>query len=525
MLAVSIVMNCPIIAQNQPQSEEYTYGVFSHLPSSANYQRAKAYLDSAGFNIIVDGIVPDTTTTLNQSLIGIKENSPEDYIAYYSKGYYSKWEAENEEFAFGKVWFKHPYKIGTTHYNHYVLGQVETHQGSVCWATQREAGYWIDSVLWGPHYHQDKEYDFSFEKSKITYIASYRLAFSNIPQKSLDTEVCRLKVTYSYRYGEYPDTHIVVRELSSKTLRVGDFPSDESFRNFTISYQLPDRPTVKDRRLPENWIASADTVFEDDVPLSGVEFKLEWSGIGKLFIDYVEVYDSLVWGDDFIDPLRRELIINNIKTYAINHQNITKLRHWFVNDESNSIDTYLPMRIVDSLVNTVTAGKNTITEIYPHWRGELNGEHHLKQFVQISNTKKLMIDMYPAYVDQPYWKGIDFLRKSLQWAWEAQPNFWYVAQAFGQQKDETYCQWRRINATELNASLLLALSHGAKGIFFWHYQPNYSNGIVAICDSQIVYFSALLDSLDRPTELYDYIRFNFTPRINGKLQGTINYKL
>ncbi|BDQ02441.1 hypothetical protein [Ignavibacterium sp.] len=174
-----------------------------------------------------------------------------------------------------------------------------------------------------------------------------------------------MKVTYSYRYGVFPDTHIVVIPLNEKLLRVRDFPADSSFRNFTISYQLPDGYIIRDRRMPENIIPSADTLYEDDVVLSGIEFKLEWSGIGKLYIDYVEVYDSTVWGDGFINPLRRDSTINKIKNMAQQYGTISKLKYWYVNDEPNSIDTYLPMRIVDSLVNTVTPGKNTITEIYP----------------------------------------------------------------------------------------------------------------------------------------------------------------
>ncbi|BDQ02440.1 hypothetical protein [Ignavibacterium sp.] len=43
-----------------------------------------------------------------------------------------------------------------------------------------------------------------------------------------------------------------------------------------------------------------------------------------------------------------------------------------------------------------------------------------------------MIDHYPAYTGQAYWEGLDYLQNSLQWAWEAQPNFWYVAQDLGQ---------------------------------------------------------------------------------------------
>lgn len=410
----------------QSQSDDFTYGVFSHLNTSWNYQNAKAYLDSAGFNYIIDGIIPDTTTALNQNLIGIKESSPQDYIAYYSKGYYSRWEAENNNFAFLRVGFKHPQKDWIPPY---LYGQVETFRQADCWATQRDIGHRVDSVLWGPHYHQDKKYDYGFwdPNPKITYIASYRMAFSNIPQKEPNAIVCTLKVTYSFAYDSLVNGTVkrFFEEvlLTQKVLTVGNFPSDSSFKQFNLTYQLPDGYALKSTKLLDNYNNSAGRIYYDDVPESGIQFKLDWSGIGKLYIDYVEVYDSTVWGQDFMmNPQQREITVNRIKNMAQQYGDISKLKYWYVNDEPNSIDTYLPMRIVDSLVNTVTPGKNTITEIYPNWRGEFNGEHHLKQFVQLSNTKKLMIDHYPAYTGQAYWEGLDYLQNSLQWPGKHNPT-------------------------------------------------------------------------------------------------------
>ncbi|MFN3693588.1 MAG: hypothetical protein ACK4UV_01155, partial [Ignavibacterium sp.] len=170
----SIIISTAIHSQEQPQNPDFTYGVFSHLNTSGNYQNAKAYLDSAGFNYIVDGIV----TGINQRLIAVKESSPQDYISYYSKGYYSKWEAEWDEFAFGRVGLKHPHKNADPNIG-YLYGQVETFRQADCWATQRDIGHRVDSVLWGPHYHQDKKYKYLFwdPDPAITYIASYRMAF------------------------------------------------------------------------------------------------------------------------------------------------------------------------------------------------------------------------------------------------------------------------------------------------------------------------------------------------------------
>ncbi|MBK7378524.1 MAG: T9SS type A sorting domain-containing protein [Ignavibacteriales bacterium] len=503
-----------LFAQETPSSSEFPFGVFSHIGN----QQEVDLLQQAGMNYIVDG-VNDLTQNLSVNLMGVKEDSPQDYITYYSKGYYNKWEAERDTFFFLETGFKHSHNGST-----YLYGHVEEYLGADCWVTDDGINFQVNDVLWGPNYHQDKNYVFNWDTNKIDYTAAYRIAFNNIAQNIDTSSVCRLKVTYTYKWTNGVEEGTVTIPLAERILKVSDFPTD-SFYTFPLTYHLPDGylPNATGK-FPEENIQQGDTIFYDDYILQGVEFKLDWFGIGKLYTDYVEVYDNEVWKNGFMtgDPIITEQTIQNIKTYAQNHSNIQNLKYWYVNDEPNSIDTYIPMRIVDSLVSSV-GGSPTITEIYPHWRGYLNGDEHLKRFVNVSNTKQLMIDKYPFWVDYPTSETFEGLRSSFQFAWQAQPDFWYVGQTFSEKIDGiTDCIWRRPTPVELNASVMLALAHGAKGIMFWHYLPNWSNTVDVYCDPyNSVFFDAILDENSNPTELYYYIKDDLSPRINGTLGSTL----
>ena len=503
-----------LFAQEAPSSSEFPFGVFSHIEN----QQEIDLLQQAGMNYIVDGI-NDLTQNLSVNLMGVKENSPQDYISYYSKGYYNKWEAERDTFFFLETGFKHSHNG-----SNYLYGHVEEYLGADCWVTDDGIDFQVNDVLWGPNYHQDKNYDYNWDRNKIDYTAAYRLAFVNTSQNLDTSSVCRLKVTYTYKWTYGLEEDYVTIPLVERTLKVSDFPTN-SFYTFPLTYHLPDGylPNATGK-FPEENIQQGDTIFYDDYILQGVEFKLDWFGIGKLYTDYVEVYDNLVWKNGFMtgDPIITEQTIQNIKTYSITHSDIQNLKYWYVNDEPNSIDTYIPMRIVDSLVSSV-GGSPTITEIYPHWRGYLNGDEHLKRFVNVSKTKQLMIDKYPFQVGYETSETLEGLRSSFQFAWQAQPDFWYVGQTFSEKIDGIIdCRWRRPSPLELNASVMLALAHGAKGIMFWHYLPNWSNTVDITCDpDNQVFFDAILDENSNPTELYDYIKDDLSPRINGTLGLTL----
>ena len=86
-----------------------------------------------------------------------------------------------------------------------------------------------------------------------------------------------------------------------------------------------------------------------------------------------------------------------------------------------------------------------------------------------------------------------------------------------------YCQWRRPDSLELNASVMLALAHGSKGIMFWHFSPNSTATKTLACgpDSVYLYFDGLVDDNLNPTDLYWYVNNSLSSRLSGKLGKTL----
>ena len=410
----------------------FPLGVFSHIknddPSSTSIQ----LMEDAGINYIVDEI-NEVTGNTSFNLMGIKKSDDYEYIFYYSKGYYTRWEAERDEYAFYVTGFKHPHPPKPWGYGPYLYGEREYYNGAWSWATDSTSEFKIDSVLWGPNYKQDKNYTANFSTGKIYYTAAYRMALRySEGYQSTDT-VAALSIVYRYKWEYPPDstTGYKTDTLSQRYLTVDDFPSD-SFYTFVIGYHYPKR--FKNKYLgkfPNGMYSGTDTTFIDDISLTGIEFQLDWYGVGKLYIDYVDLYDNVV-GWKFQDATQIDSVKTNLITYANSFSNVDILKYWYVNDEPNTMDSYEPMRIVDSIVtNYATFNKPIITEIYPHWRGTMNGDLHLKKFVELTKPKQLMIDRYPFWAGgYTAEDGLFELRKSFQDADEVFPGFWYVAQGF-----------------------------------------------------------------------------------------------
>ena len=77
-----------------------------------------------------------------------------------------------------------------------------------------------------------------------------------------------------------------------------------------------------------------------------------------------------------------------------------------------------------------------------------------------------MIDNYPIgpALDPPLEVRLESLRKQFTLAHSLQPDFWYVAQAFGWQlPDDSWCIWKKPTPAECSALVMLALAHGSKG--------------------------------------------------------------
>lgn len=492
-------------------SSGFPLGVFSHIKDDNPTSTSIQLMEDAGINLIVDGI-NDETDDIPFNLVGLRKSTPNERIFYYTKGYYTRWEAERDRYAFYETGFKHPHP-NPWDYGPYLYGEKEFHNGAWCWATDSTSGVNRDSVLWGPNYRQDKNYTANFSNLKIQYTADYRMALSYDEEQYDEADtVCALFIIYRYKWEANGNSGYKQDTLSRSGLKVYDFPQG-TFKTFSVLYQYPER--FGNRKLgkvsEEMYSEEEDTIFADNINLTGIEFQLQWYGLGKLYIDYVDVYDNEV-GTQFRDPTQFETTVKpNLITYAGSLASWNP-EYWYVNDEPNTMDSYKPMRIVDSIITNYGSFKRpTITEIYPSWNGQMNGDQHLKKFVELAKPKQLMIDKFPYYEGYEPEDGLSNLREAFQSAHGAQAGFWYVAQAFSQTSGGEVCGWRRPDSLELNASVMLALAHGAKGIFFWHFSPNYSNVIAPECGS-IVYFDGIVDNSLNPTDLYYYIKDGLSPR-------------
>jgi hypothetical protein len=500
------------------QNSEFPVGTFVY-PDTNYFNQIYNRLDESGLNHIV--AIPNQ---YNQNrlvkLMAVKESEATDYISYYTKGYYTRWEAERDEFALLETGIKHP--VGN---NNYIDGQVEEYLGKTCWASNRNVGHNVDNLIWGPNYRQDKKYRwFGLINQPIPYNTVFNLALGYADGYLGTTPVCKISVFYRYKISDGNNSSYHTVTLDEETLKVSDFPPN-SFKVFTLSYQYPSNliETLISKVPIDNYTEKGQLIIDTE-PSTGIEFRIDWYDVGKLYVDYVDVYDNQI-GKDFIQ--NPPLVSSRIKYYTDKFTNWNSLEYWFAYEEPNTMDSYTPFRIVDSLIQNyqgITKRKPLSTIIYEDWSGQRNGDWHLQKFVNMANPEKLIIDWYPFWVDYPTWEGFDHLSRMFEYADAAKPDFWYVAQGFGEKLDSAfsdYCYWRKPNKEELNASIMLSLAYGSKGTMIWPFSSGWSGGPEILCDTQFVYFDAPLTQNGTPTELYNYIKNDLTRRLKSYLGATL----
>jgi len=168
------------------------------------------------------------------------------------------------------------------------------------------------------------------------------------------------------------------------------------------------------------------------------------------------------------------------------------------------------MHIVDSLVHA-DSDAPLITEFYQTFKIQ-NGDSLFKYFNRIAKPQILMFDDYPFYWPGNEVKSQEFerLRSELQRVYNYKPGFFYVAQSYGYIKNFPN-HWRRPDTSELKAEVMLALSHGAKGIFFWTYDVSSNDDLR----------NAIVDANGNHSELWNVIHNNLVPRLYGNLGNTL----
>jgi parallel beta-helix repeat protein len=518
-LLISVLFcNIKIAAQENPTPPpEFPIGTFLYSENTNVYEK----MDSSGMNYMVSGFT-DYTQNSPIKLMGIEANQPDDYIPKYAMGYYTRWQAEKDEVALLETGVKHPVENGS-----YVYGQVENYLGATCWASEMNVGHTVNNLIWGPNYKQEKKYkwyEYQQQGLLILYRTNFRLALRYAGQYPDTTSICKLSVYYRYKWIYQQEEGYASITLSESVLRKSDFLT-ESFYPFTSDYIYPSNLTeTRQGKSPDYLYTEADTVFIDDIPETGIEFRIDWFDVGKLYVDYVEVYDQLIWNDYIQTP---QIVANRIRDYANRFEDWNSLEYWFAYEEPNTIDSYTPFHIVDSLIQHhqgINKRKPLATIIYEHWNGQVNGDWHLQKFIELAKPTKLMIDWFPFWVNYDTDEGLWWLRNMFEYADLAQPGFWYIPQGFGEKLDSLsndYCWVRKPSSAELNSSIMLALAHGSKGIMPWMFSSRLSGVKEVNCGNNYVYFDAIVKENGNPTPLYYYIKDNITPRLKAALGNTL----
>ena len=476
----------------------------------------KAYYEAfkeSGMNLIVQYASEKTKPFLSDyNFIAFNGDSRDDYIYHYSTAFYSKWEAEENQ----KTWDK----IGIKHKD----GKEEKFKGIKCWSSKGISKP-TRSIVYGPHYHQEKLYkrwywgDKSFDRHKVKYTVRFRMALDVSGNVNQNEEVCKLYVSVRHvPVSNNTDGNKIDHILKGPiTLKVSDFKPNGAFDYFYLDNSAPwyTYPVEYHENPPAG--VSNTTTWIDKYGDQGIQFCVDWLRKDTrctLYIDYIEVYDNDGW-NRYLDPDTRESVIRDIQTYAEKYSSWSNLKYWGGCDEPSSIDAYIPIRIVDSLIQDVGAPP-LMSVFYPQWDVTVNNDSQLVRYYNTVKPEKLLIDFFP-FLPQfpvPRWDDWYWFQKQLQICHSLQPGFYYQAQAFGYQKGEmgSWEVWRQPTSTELKASVMLALAHGVKGIIFFQLD-SYPMG------DGLILQGILKNNLPNytKTELWYLVKEDLVPRLKGKL--------
>lgn len=503
VLILFLIFNLSIKAQQLESNNQFVIGAkLGNTPFNVE-QTFSSYLE-CGFNSIWWQAYPDTKPfldKLNGTLIAENGRSRKDLIHHYATAYYSKWEAEQQQL---------PNRVGIKHKH----GRPVEWKGVKCWSSTGLKSP-KDSLIYGPHYRQEKRYkrwlytDPEWSRFDVDYNVRFRMALDYNPQLvSPNENVCEIKVIYravKQYSGKWdpPEDFVLLR----KTLKVKDFAKNGAFDfiGFDKTYEYTDKFMIPEVDNP----AKTNYTYNDTEAGLGIQFLVDWlrkDDLCNLYVDYIEVYDNDGWNDMIKDP---KGVASQIKKYAKSFSDWPYLKYWFVHDEPWSIDGFLAYHIVDSIVSSAT---NTplITEFNPYWThdNKINGEDFLQVWSDIAKPQKLFIDFYPFSPEYPFrLDDIEALRLRFQKCHTLQPDFWYSPQAAGVLINNEWKVWRIPENFEFNASVMLALAHGVKGLMLFSYD-SFSDVKGLVTNNEPVF---------EKRKLWYFLKDKLIPRLRGEL--------
>jgi hypothetical protein len=318
-----------------------------------------------------------------------------DWVSYFTHAKYSRWEAEGDEyFPADRYWELRDIPVGVRHNN---VGYA-TNNGW-CSGTGNAGAFFID----GPYYSQYLRYTYTnrnYPSPKVDYNAVFSLKMEEIPENI--TNVAEIRVTL---YDTL--THQEIATLDSMIIS-SDTLSANEYSQFTLSYNY------------QNYIEDDSNLNSTDPPLPGssqipmigyrdspwfapskrIRFKVRaLTNNIPITVDYVEVYDAGrngIWERYFNRSIGYDTLVLNIYNYLQNYSDLTSDLYFGTVDEPLSWDSYIPIRKVQHILDSLQTGKNLLVHFGPQWNGMNEGLPVITRWVDIAQPRKLMFELYPT---------------------------------------------------------------------------------------------------------------------------------
>lgn len=413
-----LLFSAKVSAQETPPGQDKFYiGTEFQNETLTNLSFYPPFYES-GMNTILQRADESTLELIGDyNILAANSQYKEDWIHHYTTGYYSKWEAEENQTDSVRVGIKHYDSQGNT------FGEVAFWDSAWCWSTKGLTNS-ACSLMYGPHYRQDTRYKRwlydTLNLQNVRYVPRFRMALKKYSGVSGTEDVCNIKVIHRYKKIISEDSSEFIDDpFLSRTLKVQDFDSNGKLTDFNFQpqdwYKYPLEfilPTelanlvgIQSREYPQyiNWES-----------YTGIQFCVDWlreDTLCTLYIDYVEVYDNNGW-NEFIDFPQQ--VIDKITLYAqnYNNQNWQNIKHWVGVDEPYSIDCYEPIRVVDELVRSVNPNKSLIVAFNPTWwhTWDVNGEDEVLQFYNRANLDRYWFNYLPKELIKDNYLKIEDLK-------------------------------------------------------------------------------------------------------------------
>ncbi|MCU0364603.1 MAG: hypothetical protein MUE93_02910 [Ignavibacteriaceae bacterium] len=536
IIIVFLLFSATTLAQEQtPPAGEFPVGSPIYHPLITHPDLFNSFV-ATGMNTIHQRADEDTKDFLTDfNLVAYNASDTTEYIYHYSTSYYSKWEAEKNV---------ESNRVGVKHSAGEAAYWNDGNDTVLCWSSKGLTEPSC-SLMYGPHYRQEKRYKrwlygCTSGEGCLTYTPRFRMALDNHGGANPNEDVCIIKVVFRYKVPN--TTTFIDFPFIERMLKVGDFNTEGQFDDFYLhpnpllraygywpNFILPDHlDQMVDSEPPINYI--------DWEEYTGIQFCVEWLRSDTrctLYIDYAEVYDNKGWNDFIRAPEATADLIKNY-AYSFKAQGWDNIKYWGGTDEPYTIDSYLPIHIVDSLIQSVQAPP-LVVNFQPTWWHTLNvnGEDEIEMFYNIAKPSKITLSVNPVSADYSVirYADLEWVRFNLQRTSALDSEFWFHVQSHGMRtqlppipQNAGWCVWRKPDPPELKAMVSLALAHGAKGIIFLWFDsiPQYIDRLTCVG----VYMDCIVDSNGVPEpdssySLYYTIKDNLVPRLKGKLGNTL----